>query len=74
MSEIYQMAGHLIRRLQQISVSVFTEHMRAAGYDLTPVQFAALSAIANTVIRRVLAVCFILYGLALGATALPKGT
>lgn len=45
MSEIYQMAGHLIRRLQQISVSVFTEHMRAAGYDLTPVQFAALSAI-----------------------------
>ncbi|MDA7426407.1 LysE family translocator [Thalassococcus lentus] len=34
---------------------------------------AALSAIANTVIRRVLAVCFILYGLALGATALPQG-
>lgn len=45
MSEIYQMAGHLIRRLQQISVSIFTEHMRDAGYDLTPVQFAALSAI-----------------------------
>jgi DNA-binding MarR family transcriptional regulator len=45
MSEIYQMPGHLIRRLQQISVSVFTERMRAAGHDLTPVQFAALSAI-----------------------------
>ncbi len=45
MSEIYQMAGHLIRRLQQISVSVFTDRMRAAGHDLTPVQFAALSAI-----------------------------
>nr|WP_255670609.1 LysE family transporter [Cognatishimia sp. F0-27] len=33
---------------------------------------AALSAIANTVIRRVLAGCFILYGLALGATAVPR--
>lgn len=32
---------------------------------------AALSAIANTMIRRILAVCFILYGVALGATALP---
>lgn len=45
MGDIYKMAGHLIRRLQQISVSVFTERMRAAGHDLTPVQFAALSAI-----------------------------
>lgn len=45
MSEIYQMAGHLIRRLQQISASIFAERMRAAGHDLTPVQFAALSAI-----------------------------
>ncbi|MFZ7092113.1 LysE family translocator [Primorskyibacter sp. 2E233] len=35
---------------------------------------AALSAVANTTIRRVLAACFILYGLALAATALPKGT
>ena len=34
---------------------------------------AALSAVANTMIRRVLAGCFILYGLALGATALPRG-
>ena len=34
---------------------------------------AALSAVANTTIRRVLASCFILYGLALGATALPIG-
>lgn len=34
---------------------------------------AALSAVANTTIRRVLAACFILYGLALGATAWPKG-
>ncbi|WP_425099911.1 LysE family translocator [Tropicibacter sp. S64] len=34
---------------------------------------AALSAVANTSIRRVLAGCFILYGLALAATALPEG-
>ena len=39
------MPGHLIRRLQQISVSVFAERMRAAGHDLTPVQFAALAAL-----------------------------
>lgn len=31
----------------------------------------AMSAVANTTIRRVLAGCFIFYGLALGATALP---
>lgn len=34
---------------------------------------AALSAVANTTIRRVLACCFIFYGLALAATAFPKG-
>ncbi|MDU8911735.1 LysE family translocator [Aestuariicoccus sp. MJ-SS9] len=32
---------------------------------------AALGAVANRIVRRVLAACFILYGLALGATALP---
>lgn len=31
----------------------------------------ALSAIANTVIRRILAACFVLYGIALGATSPP---
>lgn len=45
MSNIHNMAGHLIRRLNQISVSVFTERMTAAGFDVTPVQFAALSCI-----------------------------
>lgn len=45
MSEIYQMAGHLIRRLNQISVSVFAERMAREGYDFTPVQFAALSTV-----------------------------
>lgn len=32
---------------------------------------AAFSAIANAVVRRVLAVCFIVYGVALGASSLP---
>ncbi len=41
--DISKMAGHLIRRLNQISVSVFTEKINDAGYDLTPVQFAALN-------------------------------
>lgn len=45
MEDLYRMPGHLIRRLQQISVSVFAERMRAAGHDLTPVQFAALAAL-----------------------------
>lgn len=45
MTELYDMAGHLIRRLNQISVSVFAEKMRQAGLDLTPVQFSALTAL-----------------------------
>jgi len=45
--ELYGMAGHLIRRLNQISVSVFSERMREAGFDVTPVQFSALSALAT---------------------------
>lgn len=44
--KIYNMAGHLIRRLNQISTSVFHDRMQACGYDdLTSVQFAALNAI-----------------------------
>lgn len=35
--------GHLIRRLQQIAVAVFHSEVEAAGFDITPVQFAALS-------------------------------
>lgn len=42
MADIYQMAGHLIRRLHQISTSVFQERMKSLGLDLTSVQFAAL--------------------------------
>jgi len=43
MSTIYVMPGHLIRRLQQISQSVFTERMSEADTNLTSPQFAALS-------------------------------
>lgn len=41
------MAGHLIRRLHQQSTQVFLARTQAAGFDLTPVQFAALDAIAE---------------------------
>ena len=36
--------GHLIRRAQQIAVAIFMDE--CAGFDLTPVQYAALAAIA----------------------------
>ena len=45
MSEIHEMPGHLIRRLNQISVAIFADRMAREGMDLTPVQFAALVAI-----------------------------
>lgn len=38
------MPGHYIRRLQQVAVRIFAEEV---GPDLTPVQFAALVAIAQ---------------------------
>ncbi|WP_441252760.1 MarR family winged helix-turn-helix transcriptional regulator [Tardiphaga sp. 71_E8_N1_1] len=38
--------GHLARRFQQIAVAVFHAEVEAAGYDLTPVQYAALTAVA----------------------------
>ena len=44
--KLQEMPGHLIRRLHQISVAVFSEHVAAAGLNLTSVQYAALSAIA----------------------------
>lgn len=39
------MAGHLIRRLHQQATLVFVQRTQAAGFDVTPVQFAALDAI-----------------------------
>jgi DNA-binding MarR family transcriptional regulator len=42
-----KMAGHLIRRLNQVSTHVFAKHLQESGFDLTPVQFAAMNAIAS---------------------------
>ncbi len=46
MTEMQDMPGHLARRFQQIAVAVFLAEVEAAGFDLTPVQYAALAAIA----------------------------
>lgn len=43
MDSLHGMPGHLIRRAQQISTALFAEE--CAGFDLTPVQYAALAAI-----------------------------
>ncbi len=43
MEVLYARPGHLIRRAQQIAVAVFMEE--TAGFDITPVQYAALVAI-----------------------------
>ncbi|WP_334174789.1 MarR family transcriptional regulator [Pseudoxanthobacter sp.] len=43
MTDISVLPGHLIRRLQQIAVAVFTSRMAEAGLDLTPVQFGAMA-------------------------------
>ena len=42
---VREMAGHLIRRLHQQSTQVFVQRTQAAGFDLTPIQYAALEAI-----------------------------
>jgi DNA-binding MarR family transcriptional regulator len=45
--DIYDMPGHLVRRFQQIAVAVFHAEVGEAGSDLTPVQYAALVALAK---------------------------
>lgn len=45
MTNVGSMPGHLARRFQQIAVAVFHMEVSAAGYDLTPVQYAALRAV-----------------------------
>jgi DNA-binding MarR family transcriptional regulator len=37
--------GHLARRFQQIAVAIFHAEVEEAGYDLTPVQYAALTTV-----------------------------
>ncbi len=44
-SKVHAKPGHLIRRCQQIAVALFIEEVDAAGFDITPVQYAALVAI-----------------------------
>jgi len=41
-TDLQHMPGHLIRRFQQIAVAIFLAEVGDAGFDLTPVQFAAL--------------------------------
>jgi DNA-binding MarR family transcriptional regulator len=43
-----EMPGHLARRFQQIAVAIFHAEVEEAGYDLTPVQYAALAAISTS--------------------------
>lgn len=43
----HDMPGHLARRFQQIAVAVFLAEVGDAGYDLTPVQYAALAAVSD---------------------------
>ncbi|WJR67803.1 MarR family transcriptional regulator [Neorhizobium sp. CSC1952] len=47
MKDNNDMPGHLARRFQQIAVAVFHAEVEEAGYDLTPVQYAALAAIST---------------------------
>lgn len=45
--EMFGMPGHLIRRMYQASQAIFDAQIAEAGFDLTSVQFAALTAIAH---------------------------
>ncbi len=47
MTVTHDMPGHLARRFQQIAVAVFLTEIEEAGYDLTPVQYAALAALGS---------------------------
>jgi MarR family transcriptional regulator, lower aerobic nicotinate degradation pathway regulator len=43
LTDLYKKPGHLIRRLQQIAVALFV--MECEALDLTPIQYASLTAI-----------------------------
>ena len=47
MREPNEMPGHLARRFQQIAVAVFLAEVEDTGFDLTPVQYAALATIST---------------------------
>ena len=42
---VFEMPGHLLRRCQQIAVAIFLDECE--GFDITPPQFATLSALAR---------------------------
>lgn len=46
-TELYSLPGHLIRRLNQVSTSIFMEEMSKAGFDITSVQYAALDTVSR---------------------------
>lgn len=43
MDDLTDLPGHLIRRLNQMAVSAFMAEAKAAGFDLTPVQYGSLA-------------------------------
>ncbi len=45
MAEFHDMPGHLFRRAHQVATALFHQHMSSEGIDITPFQFAAMSAI-----------------------------
>ena len=45
MIETYFYPGHLIRRLHQIATHAFMLRVKEAGFDLTPIQLAAMQAL-----------------------------
>lgn len=45
MTDVNTMPGHLIRRYHQASVAIFHARVAELGFDLTPVQYAALAKI-----------------------------
>ncbi|ADZ70234.1 MarR family winged helix-turn-helix transcriptional regulator [Polymorphum gilvum] len=47
MIDIEEMPGHLVRRFQQIAVAIFHAEVGKTGFDLTPVQYAALARIST---------------------------
>jgi DNA-binding MarR family transcriptional regulator len=47
-TDAHDMPGHLARRFQQIAVAVFLAAVEDAGYDLTPLQYAALAAVSTS--------------------------
>ncbi len=45
---LHTMPGHLIRRLHQISTAIFADRVKAAGADMTSVQYAALKTVQDS--------------------------